>query len=83
MKNFVKVMNKEEDGFMYLWHRFLLLSNVKLTEGIFIGPQTRDQFIDGNFKVSMSNKENAVWEVCDDFWEKEKMKIIFKQLTIF
>ena len=39
MKNFVKAMNLEEAAFTYLRENFPRLSEVKLKEGIFIGPQ--------------------------------------------
>ena len=39
VKNFVKVMNQEETAFTYLWEKFATLSEAKLKEGIFIGPQ--------------------------------------------
>ena len=47
-------------------HKFPLLSNVKLTEDIFIGSQIRDTFKDDNFKRSMSNKKNTAWKASDD-----------------
>ena len=39
IKNFVKAMNKEGEGFKYLRQVFPQLSNDKLKEGIFIGSQ--------------------------------------------
>jgi hypothetical protein len=42
MKNFVKAMNQEEAAFTYLREKFPRLSEAKLKEGIFIGPQIRD-----------------------------------------
>jgi len=41
MKNVVKAMNQEEDAFNYLREKFPRLSEIKLKEGIFIGPQIR------------------------------------------
>jgi hypothetical protein len=41
MKNFVKAMDKNGAEFMYLKHKFLRLSDAKIKEGIFVGPQTR------------------------------------------
>jgi len=50
MKNFVKVMNQAEAAFIYLREKFPRLSEAKLKEGIFIGPQIRgiikDEFFD-------------------------------------
>jgi len=42
MKDFVKDMNQEEDAFTYLRVKFPRLSETKVEEGIFIGPQIRD-----------------------------------------
>ena len=42
MKNFVKAKNQEEAAFTYLWEKSPRLSEAKLKEGIFIGPQIRD-----------------------------------------
>jgi hypothetical protein len=39
MKNFVKAMKKRGNSFQYLRETFLKLSDTKLKEGIFIGPQ--------------------------------------------
>jgi len=39
MKNFVQAMNKHGKVFEYLREKFLKLSDAKLKEGIFIGPQ--------------------------------------------
>jgi hypothetical protein len=42
VKNFVKAMNQEESAFIFLREKFPRLSEAKLKEGIFIGPQIRD-----------------------------------------
>ena len=39
MKNSVNAMNQEEAAFVYLREKFPRLSEAKLKEGIFIGPQ--------------------------------------------
>jgi len=41
MKNFVKAMNKEGAGFCYLRQMFPRISDAKVKEGIFVGPQIR------------------------------------------
>jgi len=38
MKNFVKTLKKEGNGFMYPQHKFPKLSDAKIKEGVFIGP---------------------------------------------
>jgi hypothetical protein len=39
MKHFVKAMDKNGAEFMYLKHKFPRLSDAKIKEGIFVGPQ--------------------------------------------
>ena len=42
VKNFVKGMNKTGHGFEYVRNKFPNVSDAKIKEGIFIGPQIRD-----------------------------------------
>jgi hypothetical protein len=46
----VKAMNQEEVAFAYLREKFPRLSEAKLKEGIFIGPQIRDVIKDEYFE---------------------------------
>jgi hypothetical protein len=41
MKNFVKAMDKNSAGFIYLKHIFPMISDAKIKEEIFVGPQIR------------------------------------------
>jgi hypothetical protein len=41
MKNFVKAMDHNGTEFLYLRQKFPLLSDVKLREGVFAGPNIR------------------------------------------
>jgi hypothetical protein len=50
MKNFVKAMDKNGTGFMYLKHKFPRLSDAKIKEGIFVGPQIRELIKDEQFE---------------------------------
>ena len=54
IKNFVKATNQEEAAFTYLWEKFPSLSEAKLKEGIFIGPQMwdfiKDKYFENSFK---------------------------------
>jgi hypothetical protein len=59
MKNFVKAMNPEEGAFTYLWEKCPRLSEAKLKEGIFIGPQTRDLIKDEYFDKLLHWDEKA------------------------
>ena len=49
MKYFVKALNQEEAAFTYLGENFPRLSEAKLKEGIFIGPQIWDLIKDEYF----------------------------------
>jgi len=42
MKNFVKGMDKTSLGFHYLRNKFPNVSDAKMKEGLFIGPQIRE-----------------------------------------
>jgi hypothetical protein len=45
-KIFVKAMDKEGEGFAYLKQKFPQVSDAKIKEGIFVGPQIRELFGD-------------------------------------
>ena len=62
MKNSVKAMNQEEVAFTYLWEKFPRLSEAKLKEGVFIGPQTRDLIKDEYFDTLLQGDEKAAWD---------------------
>ena len=64
MKNFVKAMNQEEVAFTYLREKFPRLSEAKLKEGIFIGPQIRDIIKDEYeyFGKLLQGNEKAAWD---------------------
>ena len=59
MKNFVKAMNKEEATFTYLREKFPKLSQAKLKESIFIGPQIRDIIKDEYLDKLLQGDEKA------------------------
>ena len=60
MKNFVKAMDKDGEGFRYLQGKFLTLSNDNLQAGNFSEPQIRALLKDGNFEKSLSGMELQV-----------------------
>jgi len=62
MKNSVKAMNQEEAAFTYLWETFPRLSEAKLKEGIFIGPQIRELIKDEFFDTLLQGDEKAAWD---------------------
>ena len=62
MKNFVKAMNQEEAAFTYVRENFPRLSEAKLKEGVFIGPQIRDLIKDEYFDKLLQGDEKAAWD---------------------
>ena len=62
MKNFVKSMNQEEATFTYSKEMFPRLSEAKLKDGIFIGPQIRDLIKDEYFDKLLQGDEKAAWD---------------------
>jgi hypothetical protein len=62
MKNFVKAMNQDGEAFKYLRAKFPRLSEAKVKEGIFVGPQIRDILKDPAFDEILEGKEKAAWE---------------------
>ena len=63
MKNFVKVMNKDGEGFWYITAQFgPQKSEAKLKAGIFVGPEIRKLMLDDSFQMHLSTVELAAWE---------------------
>ena len=62
MKNFVKAMNQAEAAFTYLQETFPRLSEAKLKEGIFIGPQIWDLIKDEYFDKLLQGDKKVAWD---------------------
>ncbi|GBN78957.1 hypothetical protein AVEN_85549-1 [Araneus ventricosus] len=69
MKNFVKAMDCGGSGFQYLRLKFPKVSEAKIKEGIFVGPQIRQLMKDPVFESKLTKKEAAAWTA---FKELEK-----------
>jgi hypothetical protein len=61
MKQFVKALPKTGSCFTYLCKTFPHLSEAKLKEDIFVGPDTRRLTSDDNFLLTMSEVEREAW----------------------
>ena len=64
IKNFVKAMvkyNKEGEGFQYIKSKFPQISDAKIKEGVFIGPQIRELIKDPFFEETLNTLEKAAW----------------------
>ena len=62
MKNFVKALDKEKPGFKYLYEKFPRLSEAKIKEGVFVGPQIHELFRDDTFDHLLSGNEKKAWK---------------------
>ncbi|UYV71887.1 hypothetical protein LAZ67_9000882 [Cordylochernes scorpioides] len=79
MKNFVKAMDRNASGFAYLKQNISSISEAKIKEGIFVGPQIRELQQDGNFQNSLNEVEAAAWNsfrnVCKNLLGSVKVEI--------
>ena len=62
MKNFVKAMDKTQAAFKYLIGKFPRLSEAKIKEGVFVGPQIRVDLRDDGFDCALRGKEKKAWK---------------------
>ncbi|GBN55524.1 hypothetical protein AVEN_41000-1 [Araneus ventricosus] len=62
MKQFVKALPKEGECFKYLCNQFPCLSEAKLKEGVFMGPDIREIRKDENIETKMETNERKAWE---------------------
>ncbi|GBN64478.1 hypothetical protein AVEN_145573-1 [Araneus ventricosus] len=62
MKQFVKALPKEGECFRYLCDQFPGLSEAKLKEGVFVGPDNRKIMKDENFETKMETNERKAWK---------------------
>ncbi|GBN65419.1 hypothetical protein AVEN_63569-1 [Araneus ventricosus] len=62
MKQLVKALPKEGECFKYLCDQYSDLSEAKLKEGVFIGPDIRKILKDENFETKMETNGRKAWE---------------------
>ena len=71
IKQLVKALDRESAAFRYLIQKFPKLSEAKIKEGIFVGPQIRELLNDGHFEETMTAPQLAAWQafrsVCTEF----------------
>ncbi|GBN16426.1 hypothetical protein AVEN_126509-1 [Araneus ventricosus] len=76
IKQFEKATDKTGDGFNFLKTKFPRLSEAKIKEGIFVGPQIRQLFKDATFMKHLNRKEKRAWiafkNVCMNFLGNKK-----------
>jgi len=61
MKQFVRALDKNGKCFQYLQTKFPKLSEAKIKERVFDGPQIRKMFKDSDFTNHMNKLEKAAW----------------------
>lgn len=62
MKQFVKALPKEGECFRYLSEQFPGLSEAKLKEGVFVGPDIKKLMKDEDFELKMEDQEKKAWK---------------------
>ncbi|UYV63263.1 hypothetical protein LAZ67_2003575 [Cordylochernes scorpioides] len=71
-------MDRNASGFAYLKQKCSSISEAKIREGIFVGPQIRELQQDGNFQNSLNEVEAAAWNyfrnVCKNFLGSVKVE---------
>jgi len=61
MKNFVKAMDHNGTAFLYLRQKLPLLSDAKIREGVFTGPDIRSLLCDEVFERIITGDEQRAW----------------------
>jgi hypothetical protein len=59
LKNFLKAMDKNGVGLMYLKHKFPRVHYANIKEGIFVGPQIRELIKDEQFEEQLNEAGKA------------------------
>ena len=76
MENIVKGMDKTGRGFQYVRNKFPNVSDAKIKEGIFIGPQIRELTQDKQFDEDLNETERNAWlsfkRICEEFLGNHK-----------
>jgi len=62
IKNLVKVVDQNSAGFMHLKNKFPRISDVKLKEGVFVGPHIGELIRDVKFVDQLSEVEKSAWK---------------------
>jgi hypothetical protein len=61
MKQFVKALPKTGNCFKHLCKKFPPLSEAKLKQGVFVGPDIRKLMFDADFLLTMTEVEREAW----------------------
>ena len=55
-------MDRNGTAFKYLKNKFPRISNTKIKEGVFVGPQIRKFKLDVKFEYQLSEAEKIAWK---------------------
>ena len=76
IKQFVKALDQDRPCFQFLKTKFPKLSDAKIKEGVFVGPQIRELMLDDEFENTMNSLELDAWNsfkgVCTGLLGKHK-----------
>jgi hypothetical protein len=74
----VKAVDIESEGFAYLRQTFSKVSEAKIKEGVFVGPQITQLFEDRDISIKFNSTERRAWKafgnVCINFLGHEKLE---------
>ena len=72
-------MNESGECFLYLYSKFPYLSDTKVKQSIFVGPQIREVMFDENFEMKLNSSEVAAWKSLQHcsmaFWATRRGKL--------
>jgi len=91
VKNFVKCVDKTGRGFEYLRNKFPNVSDAKIKDGVFIGPQIRELMQDKQFDEDLNETGRNAWlsfkSICKDFLGNHKaanyLDVVQNLLTLY
>jgi hypothetical protein len=63
IKNFVKTMDQISAGFVYLKNKFNRISDAKINEGVFVGPQVNELIQDVKCEAQLNEVEKISMEI--------------------
>jgi len=55
-------MDQNSAGFMYLKNKFIRISDAKIKEGVFVGPQIWELMQEGKFEDQLREVGKAAWK---------------------
>ena len=66
IKNFFKVMDQKSARLMYLKNKSPRISDAKIKEGIYFGPQIRELIQYVQYEDQLSEMEKAAWKLLNN-----------------